>query len=138
MGELESSWGVQPGDIRSRVDGVEWLLRSSIGILAESSENIVDSGSIADSLTELLGEIQIRIRHGCRSDIIPLVSIRGVGRSRARDMIEKLSLESVSDVASMTESDINKLSTLQGWSVKLATNIRKEASSKIKGTSGKA
>ncbi|MBE39547.1 MAG: hypothetical protein CMB07_06175 [Euryarchaeota archaeon] len=138
MGELESSWGVQPGDIRSRVDGVEWLLRSSIRILAESSENIVDSGSIADSLTELLGEIQIRIRHGCRSDIIPLVSIRGVGRSRARDMIEKLSLESVSDVASMTDSDINKLSTLQGWSVKLATNIRKEASSKIKGMSGKA
>jgi ribosomal protein S13 len=67
-----------------------------------------------------------------------LVSIRGVGRSRARDMIEKLSLESVSDVASMTDSDINKLSTLQGWSVKLATNIRKEASSKIKGMSGKA
>tara|TARA_B100000965_G_scaffold121487_1_gene100459 strand:- start:5005 stop:7563 length:2559 start_codon:yes stop_codon:yes gene_type:complete len=138
MGELESSWGVQPGDIRSRVDGVEWLMRSSIRILAESSESIVDSGSIADSLTELLGEVQIRIRHGCRSDIIQLVSIRGVGRSRARDMIEKLSLESVSDVASMTDSDINKLSTLQGWSVKLATNIRKEASSKIKGMSGKA
>ena len=33
MGELESSWGVQPGDIRSRVDGVEWLLRSSMGYL---------------------------------------------------------------------------------------------------------
>ena len=67
-----------------------------------------------------------------------MVSIRGVGRSRARDMIEKLSLESVNDVASMTDSDINKLSALQGWSVKLATGIRKEASSKIKANGGKA
>lgn len=53
-------------------------------------------------------------------------------------MIEKLSLESVNDVASMTDSDINKLSALQGWSVKLATGIRKEASSKIKANGGKA
>lgn len=138
MGELESSWGVQPGDIRSRVESVEWLLRASIRILEDSSENIVSNGKIANSLSELLGEVQIRIRHGCKSDIIQLVSISGVGRKRARDMIEKLSVESVRDVASMTDSDISKLSTLQGWSVRLATNIKNEAALKIKQFSSKA
>ena len=138
MSELESSWGVQPGDIRSRVDSVEWLLRASIRILEDSSENTVISSKIANSLSELLGEMQIRIRHGCKSDIIQLVSISGVGRARARDMMKKLSVESVRDVASMTDSDISKLSTLQGWSVRLATNIKNEAALKIKGFSSKA
>ena len=53
-------------------------------------------------------------------------------------MIEKLSVESVRDVASMTDSDISKLSTLQGWSVRLATSIKNEAALKIKQFSSKA
>ena len=52
--------------------------------------------------------------------------------------VEKLSVESVRDVASMTDSDISKLSTLQGWSVRLATNIKNEATLKIKQFSSKA
>ena len=87
---------------------------------------------MAPPLLEILKETRTRLQHGCKSDIIPLVGIRGVGRSRARDLVNRLSVESVRDVASMTNNDLEKLGGLQGWSTTLASNIRKEASRIVK------
>lgn len=132
MGDLERRWGVQPGDLRSRVEAAEWLLRASIRILSDSEHESLSDLTVAPPLLEILKETRTRLQHGCKPDIIPLVGIRGVGRSRARDLVNRLSVESVRDVASMTNNDLEKLGGLQGWSTKLASNIRKEASRIVK------
>ena len=49
--------------------------------------------------------------------------IKGVGRVRAREMSDTLGLTNASDVYSMTERDIAKLSDLRGWSPKLVENL---------------
>ena len=127
MADLERRWGVQPGDLRSRVEAAEWLLRASIRILSDSEHESLSDLAVAPPLLEILKETRTRLQHGCKPDIIPLVGIRGVGRSRARDLVNRLSVESVRDVASMTNNDLEKLGGLQGWSTTLASNIRKEA-----------
>jgi len=132
MVDLERRWGVQPGDLRSRVEAAEWLLRASIRILSDSEHESLSDLTVAPPLLEILKETRTRLQHGCKSDIIPLVGIRGVGRSRARDLVNRLSVESVRDVASMTNNDLEKLGGLQGWSTTLASNIRKEASRIVK------
>ena len=132
MADLERRWGVQPGDLRSRVEAAEWLLRASIRILSDSEHESLSDLTVASPLLEILKETRTRLQHGCKPDIIPLVGIRGVGRSRARDLVNRLSVESVRDVASMTNNDLEKLGGLQGWSTKLASNIRKEASRIVK------
>ena len=132
MADLESRWGVQPGDLRSRVEAAEWLLRASIRILSDSEHESLSDVTVAPPLLEILKETRTRLQHGCKPDIIPLVGIRGVGRSRARDLVNRLSVESVRDVASMTDNDVEKLGGLQGWSTTLASNIRKEAGRIVK------
>ncbi|HIC75444.1 MAG TPA: hypothetical protein EYO98_02375, partial [Candidatus Poseidoniales archaeon] len=60
-------------------------------------------------------------------DLLGLVTIRGVGRTRAREMVNLLSVETVLDVASLTRRDIDRLAELRGWSSKLVENVMNEA-----------
>ena len=67
------------------------------------------------------------MRYGCKSELISLVSLRGIGRVRAREMVEKLGVSNVKDVALLTENDKIKLSELRGWSMKLVEKVVKNA-----------
>ena len=78
-------------------------------------------------LFEAIDETHRRVRYGCKSDLISLVSLRGIGRVRAREMVEKLGVSNVRDVAMLTENDKIKLSELRGWSMKLVDRIVKNA-----------
>ena len=62
-----------------------------------------------------------------KSDLISLVSLRGIGRVRAREMVEKLGVANVKDIALLTENDKIKLSEQRGWSMKLVDKIVKNA-----------
>jgi ribosomal protein S13 len=53
--------------------------------------------------------------------------LRGIGRVRAREMVEKLGVSNVKDVALLTENDKIKLSELRGWSMKLVEKVVKNA-----------
>ena len=78
-------------------------------------------------LVESISELHRRIRHGCKSDLLGLVTIRGVGRTRAREMVNLLSVETALDLASLTRRDIDRLAELRGWSPKLVENVMNEA-----------
>ncbi len=128
MEELEKNWSVQPGDVRSRVDLAEWLLYAMREILADDEElRRLDPGQ-HKALIEFVNELHRRVRYGCKADLLGLVSIRGVGRTRAREMADLLGVESAADVASLTEKDQDKLADLRGWSPRLVENIVSAAS----------
>ena len=48
---------------------------------------------------DLVNELHRRIRHGCKSDLLGLVSIRGIGRTGAREMVALLGVENAVDVS---------------------------------------
>ena len=128
MEDLENRWNVQPGDLRSRVDLAEWLLFAMREILSEDEElrNIDPEGH--RDLVDDVSELHRRVRYGCKTELLGLVTIRGVGRTRAREMMKLLGVETALDVASLTEKDSSKLADLRGWSPKLVSNIVAEAS----------
>ena len=67
-------FGVGPGDIHNAVDGIGWLLHAS-GRLASL---------VAPEHRGMVEETTLRVRHGVREDLIPLVRVKGIGRVRAR------------------------------------------------------
>jgi len=123
MEDLEKNWSVQPGDVRSRVDLAEWLLFAMREILVEDDGLRRMDPIQHKALIEFVGEIHRRVRHGCRADLLGLVSIRGVGRTRAREMVNLLSVENAADVAVLTEKDRDRLADLRGWSPRLVDNV---------------
>ena len=120
---IEEEWGVQPGDLRSRVELVEWLLFAMRRILLEDDEMDRIDRNAHKTLFESVDEIHRRVRFGCKADILGLVAIRGVGRVRAREMASTLGFSSASDISEMTERDREKLADLRGWSPKLVENL---------------
>ena len=129
MEDLEKNWNVQPGDVRSRVDLAEWLLFSMREILNDDEELKRLDPSQHKLLVEFVGELHRRVRHGCKADLIGLVTIRGIGRTRAREMTDLLGVENAKDVASLTENDREKLANLRGWSMRLVDNLVEAAAS---------
>ena len=130
--EIESEWGVQPGDLRSRVELAEWLLYSTRQIVADDDELSMMGREAHRTLVEAIDEVHRRVRYGCKSDLLGLVSLRGVGRVRAREMAKLLGVSEASDIAELTERDISMLSDLRGWSPRLVENLVQTASRAVR------
>ncbi|MCU4925920.1 ATP-dependent DNA helicase [Halobacteria archaeon AArc-dxtr1] len=73
---LTERYKIGPGDLRGKVDTAEWLLGA-----AESLAGEIDS-----EWTTAVREARARVEHGVREELLELVSIRGVGRKRARQL----------------------------------------------------
>ncbi|MBN1194001.1 MAG: ATP-dependent DNA helicase [Methanomicrobiaceae archaeon] len=67
-------YGVGPGDIYNAVEGVSWLIHAA-GRLAAMMEP-----AYADPIREL----EVRVKHGIKRELLPLVALKGIGRVRAR------------------------------------------------------
>ena len=129
---IENDWGVQAGDLRSRVELLEWLLYAMRRILSEDESLArIDRGA-HKTLFESIDEVHRRVRYGCKVDILGLVAIKGVGRVRAREMSDTLGVASASDVSLMTEGDRSRLSDLRGWSPRLVDKLVDSASKSVR------
>ena len=124
--QIESKLGVAPGDLRLRIDLCEWLLYACREIVRfdDTGGELVEPAQ--QKLVELIDEVRLRVRHGCNTDLLQLVSLRNVGRVRARTMT-KMGLESLADIVDMTSTDRRKLADNQGWSIRLVDGIVKQA-----------
>jgi len=127
LGSIENQWGIQPGDLRGRVELLEWLIFSMRRIVSDDPELSRFGTSAQKTLFESIDEVHKRVRFGCKADILGLVAIKGVGRIRAREMLGLLGVTSGSDVAMMTERDCNLLSELRGWSPNLVEKLKSSA-----------
>jgi len=109
--------------VRGRVELAEWLLYATRRILAEDEELASLDKSSHRTLVEAVDEMHRRVRYGCKADLLGLVALRGVGRSRARQMANLLGVSNASDVAALTERDRERLSDLRGWSPQLVDGL---------------
>ena len=76
------------------------------------------------------------MRNGCKADLLGLVSLRGIGRVRARQMVKTLGVANATDVAALTERDMQRLSDLHGWSPRLVDGLVATAGRAIRRGSG--
>ena len=132
LDSIENDWGVQAGDLRSRVELIEWLLYAMRRILSEDEDLGMMDRSAHKILYESIDEVHRRVRYGCKADILGLVAIRGVGRVRAREMSDTLGVNDASDLSTITERDKSRLSDLRGWSPKLVDKLVDSANKAVR------
>ena len=75
---LTERYGIGPGDIRGKVETAEWLLGGAERLALECDLNGVTA----------IQRARERVSHGVREELLDLVSVRNVGRKRARRLFE--------------------------------------------------
>ncbi len=75
---ITDRYRIGPGDIRSKVDTAEWLLGATEELAAELDLDAVTA----------IRRARRRVEHGVTAELLKLVSVRGIGRKRARRLYE--------------------------------------------------
>ncbi|MEB3859966.1 MAG: DEAD/DEAH box helicase, partial [Desulfurococcales archaeon] len=97
---LWERYGVGPGDLASIVDTVTWV-SVSLSIIAREM-------GLPVAYVEEYRLLEKRLRHGVKKELIPLVSIPGVGRVRARRLYEA-GFKTLEDLREATEEELEKI-----------------------------
>ncbi len=95
---MTDSMGIGPGDIRSKVDMMDWIIYSMNEIALIFNPDAV----------RRVRPLLTRIRYGVREELMDLVSFRGVGRNRARILFDR-GIRTRSDVMMM---DVDALASM--------------------------
>ncbi len=75
---IETRFGIGGGDIRGIADTAQWIAYATAQI----------SGHIKSKHAKRARELTERLKYGIKSELLPLVTIRGIGRARARKLHE--------------------------------------------------
>ena len=110
---ITKKYNVGPGDIRSRVELGEWL-QYSMKELAK-----LFSSSRVNPLEKML----VRIQQGIKEELAELVSIRDIGRVRARALF----MAGFTDSMKLSKASVENLMSIHGFGKVLAEKIMKEA-----------
>jgi len=92
---------VPPGVLHNLLRSLEWLLYA-IGEIA----SILDKQGVREYVNGLI----TRVRYGIKSELLTLVSLKGVGRVRAR----KLYANGLKSITDLRKAGLSKLSKLLG------------------------
>ena len=109
---------VQPGDLYRLVETARWLLYATRELAI-----LLGRGALAPRLHVLMA----RVRHGVREELLPLVSLRGVGRVRAR-LLYKAGFRSLED---LRRASIRELTKVPQIGPRLALSIKEQVGGHI-------
>jgi helicase len=128
--EILNKFKVAPGELRGRLEIADWLVYSlqELALLLGYKE-----------LLRPIRKLRIRLQHGVKEELIPLVKLRDIGRVRAR-ILWNSNLRSLSD---LREISYEKLSSIIGPNIAKSikeqvegkeVKVRRELQSTLKGT----
>lgn len=109
---ITKSMGIGPGDIRSRMDMMDWIVYA-MGEIAY----IFNPPAI-----RRVRPLSTRIRYGVKEELQELVSLKGVGRVRARTLFDK-GYRTRSDIAA---ADQAALGSIPGIGPALASSMKRQ------------
>ena len=122
MRKIEKKLGVTPGDVHSRIDLMTWLLHASKELLMRDDIFAKEHLQYVTQLVGLIDLTRLRVRAGCKEDLLKLVQVRNVGRSRARTLSE-MGIRTPGDLLSISNKDLDKLKSKRGWGPILVDKI---------------
>jgi len=99
--QIIDNFNIYPGDLRNLLSSIDWLIYS----MAELSRIMGDNKGLG-----FLKRLRVRIGSGIKDELFELVSIRGIGRVRAR----KLFNSGIKSVADILAANYEKLSGIIG------------------------
>ncbi len=99
--EIADSFGIGPGDIRNKMELAEWLLHAS----ARLSE-LFNPEATADCQ-----EAVTRARYGVRPELLELVRLKGIGRTRARALYSR-GIKGLEDLRNTSYDRLKQIPTI--------------------------
>lgn len=110
--ELEEKYQVGPGDIRMRVDNAGWLLHAFREL----------ARALRPDWQKPLSQLGIRLQHGVKKELLPLLDLRGVGRIRARNL-HKAGFKTL---AGIKKTPASVLAGVPGFGPHVAANLLRQ------------
>ncbi len=114
---LLEKYGVRPGEVHVKLGIADWLLYSS-SELAKLLQ--------FQPLLKEINKLRIRVKHGVKEELLPLLKLKGVGRKRAR----KLHNNGIKDIRGLNNTSLIMLSGLIGQ--KTAEAVKEQLGAKEK------
>ncbi|RLF63842.1 MAG: restriction endonuclease subunit R [Thermoplasmata archaeon] len=110
--EIIKKYQVGPGDIHNKVETAEWLLHAM-----QELARIFNFDAVP-MLTKLI----MRMRYGCKEELLNLVQLRGIGRVRARALYNA-GLKSVND---LRKASIERIAGIKHIGKGIAKSIKEQ------------
>jgi helicase len=107
-----SKYNVGPGDIHNIVEMVEWLLHAAREFARMYNYEYVT----------ILNDLITRVHYGCKKELLNLVSLKGIGRIRARALYKE-NFKTTNDLRRIPLVRLSKIKTI---GVGVAKNIKNQ------------
>lgn len=108
--------GLEPGDLHRAVENTDWLLYS----LAEVCKIVGKTSFLKD--IDLLRQ---RVKYGVKSELLPLTTLEGIGRIRARSLYDA----GIRDLITLSKTPYNRIAQVNKIGLALARKIKNQLSS---------
>jgi len=110
--EIIMKYQVGPGDIHAKVETAEWLLHAMQELARLFNFDVVS----------MLSKLKLRVKHGCREELLNLVTLRGIGRVRARILYKN----GFRSVEMLRRASVERLASLPGIGKRIAEQIKEQ------------
>ncbi|MBP9853443.1 MAG: DEAD/DEAH box helicase [Candidatus Omnitrophica bacterium] len=104
-------FNIGPGDIYRHVESTQWLLYAATTIADLDRKK---------SLTFKLENLRLRVRYGIKEELLELIQLKGIGRIRARHLIEN----GITNLKSLQFIPSEQLAALPSIGIALAKDIK--------------
>jgi len=118
--KIMERFSVQPGDLYRTIENAKWLLHST-----EELSPLIDKNKKVSALSHELAE---RVSKGIKRELLPIVSLEGVGRVRGR-IIFNAGYEKIED---LKHASIEELTNLPSVGQRLAKKIKEQVGGYVK------
>ncbi len=98
-GDIEEKLGIEPGDLRGLAETATWLCYAYSEIARLLGNR---------NVSEWLRKLSMRIKYGVTEELLPLISLKGIGRIRAKILYEK-GYKTIKDIALAKPEDLERL-----------------------------
>lgn len=110
---LEEKYNVGPGDIRMRVDTANWIVHAFREL----------ARALHPEWQKPLTMLGMRLEHGIKEELLPLIAMKGIGRIRARNL-HKAGFKRPPELKTAT---VARLSSIPGIGTQLAADLIRQA-----------
>ncbi|MHB1492747.1 MAG: DEAD/DEAH box helicase [Thermoplasmataceae archaeon] len=104
--EISQKYDIGAGDLEGKISSADWLSFALSRLSQKFRRDMMHDFEV----------LNLRIKEGIGSDIIPLVAIPGIGRVRAR----RLYSSGLKNLAEISQASASRISSIPGFSTKLA------------------
>ncbi len=116
---IVNRYNVGPGDIHNLVEMVKWLLHA-----AREFARMYNYSCVTD-----ISDLNLRVTYGCKKELLNLVSLKGIGRIRARALYN----EGFKTINELRGIPLKRLSQIKTIGEGVAKNIKNQIGESIKG-----